>query len=311
LRRSADHVLGTDIRQATDIGDALQLAGLDWGVTTVDDTDGLSIGMGAAEQSVFMPDRKLIVRDDQPIVLGMVSSSYAPLGNQTAFAPADKARELGAVFSSAGESDYGRKSWVTMDLPEAEVMIGGKDAVRFQIEFRTSHSGDGAVSGRVRGRRLWCLNGCSARLHSPAQWSVRHTDSAEDRLMLAATTIRGAVQWAKEFAALGEQLISTPMPLPMYERYIDTIYPRPDESRKVAVEKWERRRADLMGLFRTSQLQADGRGSLWAGVNSVTEYEQWWRAARSDESRARRQFDGASDRFSAQAFALAGDLIST
>lgn len=309
LRRAADRVLGTDIGHAANVVEALQVAGLDWGVVTADDTDGLSVGVGDEERSVFMPDRKLVLRDDSPIVLGMVSAGYSPLSNRVAFAPADRARELGAVFAAAGESDYGRKTWITMNLPEATVMIGGKDVVTFQIEFRTSHSGDGAVLGRVRGRRLWCLNGCSSKLQSPSQWSVRHTESAEERLLLAATTMRGAVQWAKEFAALGERLIASPVPRALYEQYIDTLYPRPDDARKVAMDRWERRRADLIGLFATSQLQADGRGTAWAAVNAVTEHEQWWRGARTDESRARRQFEGGSDRFSAAAFALMRDMV--
>ncbi|WP_042376413.1 DUF932 domain-containing protein [Gordonia alkanivorans] len=302
LRRPAEAVLGTDVRQARNIDEVLHIAGMDWDIVTADDADGLSVGIGDRERSVFMPGRKLLMRADAPVVLGMVGTGYEPLSNREAFALADVAHSMGAQFTSAGESDHGRKAWVSMDLPEAAVKIGGKDLVQFSIDFRTSHAGEGSVAGRVRGHRLACLNGLSVSLSSDSAYAERHTASVTQRLAFAERVVRGAIQWAKEFSALGEALITTPTSRSEFRAYVEHLYPEPDPDRKVAHDRWAARQADLMGLFTTSTLQSEGRGTSWAAVNAVTEHDQWWRSARSDESRARRQFEGDSERFSAHAF---------
>lgn len=310
-RVRADLVLGSDISQAADVDEALKIAGLDWGITTVAGDTGLSVLGDDGEFSVFAPNRKLLLRDDKPIVLGMVgATSYTVVDNRTAFSLADDARKMGAVFTAAGELDFGRKTYVTMNLPEAGVVIGGKDAISFDLRFRADHAGTGAVTMELEGTRLWCLNGCTTRLSLPIRWVIRHSSTAEQRLATVSTAMRGAFQYAKEFAALGERLISSPMPLDQYLTYIDTLYPRPDAARKAAVTRWEKRRDDLVGLYRTSQLQQDTPGTAWSAVAAATEYDQWFRNARSAESRARRQFTAGEESFTARAFDLVQTMVA-
>ena len=307
-RVAADAVLGSDISRASSVEEALQIAGLDWGIRTVSGDQGLSVIDGATEISAFAPGRKLLLRDDSPVVLGMVGHAYKELPNREAFALADEAKKMGAVFASAGESDYGRRAYLTMNLPEATVQIGGKDVVTWQVRYRTDHAGTGAIIGDIRGRRMWCLNGCSVTTKLPIRWVVRHTSSADERLALAEHTLRGGLQYAKEFAALGERLISSPMPMPQYLRYIDTLWPKPDADRKAALTRWEKRRGDLVGLYRTSALQQDAPQTAWSAAAAVTEFEQWFSPARSAETRARRQFDGRSDEFTTRAFDLVREM---
>ncbi|GAB36269.1 DUF932 domain-containing protein [Gordonia otitidis] len=308
-RVRADLVLGTDISHATNIDDALKIAGLDWGITTVDGDTGISVIGDDGEYSAFAPNRKLLLRDDKPIVLGMVgATSYTVVENRTAFALADNARSMGAVFTAAGELDFGRKTFVTMNLPEAGIVIGGKDAISFDLRFRADHAGTGAVTMELEGTRLWCLNGCTTRLSLPIRWVIRHCSSAEERIAAVSTAMRGAFRYAKEFAALGERLISSPMRLDDYLVYIDQLYPRPDDARKAAVTRWEKRRSDLIGLYRTSQLQQDAPGTAWSAVAAATEYDQWFRNARSPESRARRQFTAGEDSFTTRAFGLIREM---
>ena len=73
--------------------------------------------------------------------------------------------------------------------------------------------------------------------------------------------------------------------------------------------RYERRHADLMGLFHTAAIQQDSPESAWSAVAAVTEYEQWFRPARSELSRARRQLDGDSPRFTARAVTLAREMV--
>lgn len=309
-RRRPEFILGTDTRGQTDLAGVLTAAGLDWGLRTVGGNDGLSVIVDNREVSTFAPERQLVLRDDNNVVLGMVGDGYQAVPNDQAFASTAIAAKMGAQYESAGSIDYGRKAFVTMSLPEATVRVGGKDVVTFSMFFSTDHSGGGAVAGKIRGSREWCQNGATVALREKMSWSVRHTATAGERLAMVEDTVRGCLRYAKEFAALGEQLICAPMSKADYETYISALFPRPAATAAPAAHaRYERRRADLLGLFHTAAIQQDAPESAWSAVAAVTEYEQWFRSARSDLSRARRQLDGDSPRFTANAFAVAREMV--
>ncbi|MFC0313618.1 DUF932 domain-containing protein [Gordonia phosphorivorans] len=309
-RRRPEFILGTDTRGQTDLDGVLAAAGLNWGLRTVSGSDGLSVIVDDREISTFAPERQLVLRDDNNVVLGMVGDGYQAVPNDEAFASTAIAAKMGAQYQSAGSSDYGRKAFVTMTLPEAEVRVGGKDVVSFSLLFSTDHSGGGAVAGRIQGVRQWCTNGATVPLREQMSWSVRHTATASERLAMVEDTVRGCLRYAKEFAALGEQLICAPMSKSDYETYINALFPRPDANAAPAAHtRYERRHADLMGLFHTAAIQQDSPESAWSAVAAVTEYEQWFRPARSELSRARRQLDGDSPRFTARAVTLAREMV--
>ncbi len=295
-RLPAQSVLGTDIAAATDTGEALRMAGLDWGLT-VHDTDNMTLLGDTGVISTSLPGQRMIMRDDTYQGLAVVGSRYTPVSNAAAFALADDARLLGATFAHAGELDFGRRTFLTMDLPEARVHVGGKDIVDFGIVFRTSHDGSGSIVGEVTGKRLVCTNGLTLGIGSAHRWSIPHTASAHDRMDAARVLLQGATRYAKEFAAIGELLISRPMTVTEFTTYIDTLYPQPDESKKAAVTRWENRRVELLDLFRLAATQEEGRSTQWAALNAVVEWEDWGRSVRTsdgetaDQARAARQFN--------------------
>ncbi|WP_418345890.1 DUF932 domain-containing protein [Rhodococcus pyridinivorans] len=295
-RLPAQAVLGTDIGSATSAAEALRTAGLDWGLT-VHDTDNMTLLGESGVISTSLPGMRMIMRDDTYQGLAVVGSRYTPVSNAQAFALADDARLLGATFAHAGELEHGRKTFLTMDLPEARVRVGGSDLVDFGIVFRTSHDGSGSIVGEVTGKRLVCTNGMTIGLGSAQRWSIPHTASAHDRMDAAKVLLQGAMRYAKEFAAIGEMLISRSMTLAEFIAYVDTLYPKPDEAKKAAVTRWETRRADLLQLFRSAPTQEEGRMTHWAALNAVIEWEDWGRSVRTsagetaDQARAARQFN--------------------
>ncbi|WP_171018619.1 DUF932 domain-containing protein [Rhodococcus sp. Q] len=78
--------------------------------------------------STSIPGQKLLLRDSFT-TLARVGSGYEPVDNRAAFDLADHARQLDGMFAHAGEYDHGRKVFLTMDLPEARMNVGGKDLV--------------------------------------------------------------------------------------------------------------------------------------------------------------------------------------
>jgi phage/plasmid-like protein (TIGR03299 family) len=292
-RLPAQAVLGTDVAGSRDTAEALRTAGLDWGLT-VHNTDHLTLMGESGLINTSLPGQRLIMRDDTYQGLAVVGSRYTPVTNADAFAIADNARDLGATFAHAGSLDHSRKTFLTMDLPEARVRIGGKDVVDFGIVIRTSHDGSGSISGEISGKRLVCMNGMTVGIGEAQRWSIPHTASAHSRM--AEILLQGAFRYAKSFAAVGEMLISQPMTSREFADYIDALYPKPEESQKAARTRWENRRGELMQLFNIANTQSEGRATRWGALNAVVEWEDWGRGVRTstgesvDQARAARQF---------------------
>lgn len=285
-----DAQIGTDISAATDVSDALRIAGLDWGLIdmpsptlAVFDEDGIT--------NVTMPDRRLIVRDDTNVVLSTVGSRYVPLSNAEVYAVADHARNLGARFSAAGEVSYGRQTFLTMEVPEAAVNVGGNDPITTKVVLRTSNDG-GVAMASVSAMRKVCTNGMTIGVGTPQSWEIRHSASAVQRLQEAEHAMAGAMRYAKEFAARAEHLAATPMSTNEFDRFLADLHPRPDQERKAAHTRWENRRDTLMSLWSESITQEEGRRTRWGALNALVEYLDWHKPIRGgEEARALRQLD--------------------
>lgn len=285
-----DAHIGTDISAATDVTDALRIAGLNWGLRDIPEPT-LAVFGSDGITNVTMPDRRLIVRDDTNVVLSTVGSRYVPLSNAEVYAVADHARALGAKFSAAGELAYGRQTFLTMEVPEAAVNVGGNDPITTRVILRTSNDG-GCALASVSAMRRVCTNGLTIGCGVPQTWEIRHSASATQRLQEAEQAMTGAMRYAKEFAARAEQLAATPMSTNEFDRFLADLHPRPEEERKAAHTRWENRRDTLLDLWSESYTQEEGRGTAWGALNAYVEYLDWYKPTRGgEEARALRQLD--------------------
>lgn len=298
-----DAQIGTDISAATDVSDALRIAGLDWGLIDMP-SPALAVFGEEGITNVTMPDRRLLVRDDTNVVLSTVGSRYVPLSNAEVYAVADHARNLGAKFSAAGEVSYGRQTFLTMEVPEAAVNVGGNDPITTKVVLRTSNDG-GVAMASVSAMRKVCTNGMTIGVGTPQSWEIRHSASAAQRLQEAEHAMAGAMRYAKEFAARAEQLAATPMSTNEFDRFLADLHPRPDQERKAAHTRWENRRETLMGLWSESITQEEGRRTRWGALNSLVEYLDWHKPIRGgEEARALRQLDDTNAAIRQRAYRL-------
>lgn len=288
--------LGTNITDATCLDDALRTANLDWSVIQ-HKADNLTLFADDDIVTTSIPGKDLLIRSDNNQTLGVVGSRYTPVSNADAFSMADAAHRLGARFAYAGELDHGRKTFLTMTLPEASISVGGHDLVEFSIKFTTGHAGCAPITGEAIGTRLVCTNGMRSSFGTNHKWNIRHTATADHRLEQAETALQHAFAYAKEFSAAAEHMISTPMSRREFTEFIDTLFPEPEEgctSRKRNL--WETRRRNLLSLFGTYETQEEGRETRWAGYNSVIEWLDWFRPAQGgEEGRALRNFETGND----------------
>ncbi|ANE05499.1 DUF932 domain-containing protein [Corynebacterium crudilactis] len=305
-RPYAPRVLGTDISTATNLSDALNDANLAW---TLNETpaENISLLTDDGVTTTSIPGHRLLMRSDNHTTLGVVGSRYTAVNNADALALADSAKMLGAKFAYAGEQDHGRKVFLTMSLPEAQIAVGGHDLINFDLVLRTSHDGSGSIVGEAMGTRLVCTNGMRANIDGTQQrWSIRHTRNADNALYQARDALKHTIAYAKAFSAHAEQMISSKFSERDFSALLDTLYIAPDEDDSPRrINTWNRRRDDLMDLFRKNDTQEEGRNTRWAAWNAIVEYNDWYRPANNgDTGRANRNFNGDSTGTSARAFSL-------
>lgn len=298
-------LLGTDVSAANSLEDALRLAGLDWGLVD-QPAENLSILTSDGITSTSIPGHRLLMRSDNNVTMGVVGGRYEAVDNASAFALADAAKSLGATFSHAGEIDGGRKTFLTMDVPEATFAVGGFDLLEFGVTLRTSHDGSGAILGAVEGTRLVCTNGMRTSLEAGRNWSIRHTRSADSRMEDARDLLRHAFTFAKEFTAAATELIETPFSTNDFDQMLGILLPAPDEDATARVINGHQRRRDqLMDLWASAETQEEGRNTAWAAYNAVVEWDQWIRPANNgDEGRALRNFNTNAAGLPERTFAL-------
>lgn len=301
-------VLGTDLEGITSIEDALDVAGLNWGIQ-IEDATNLAVTTEEGVISTSIPNMRLVMRDDTHLTLGVVGGRYHPVDNHSVFAMGEHILDQGGVLAEGGVLDGGRKAFMRFDLPGTSIEVGGKDLIKFGVVIRANHDGSGTVTAGIEGHRLICTNGMTVKMKGLAhQFAIRHTASAQDRLGEARRVLSGTMQYAKSFAAVADEMLSRKFTQADFKRYIDALYPRPDENEKRAVTLWENRRSELLALYRFAETNDLGRDTEWAAFNAVVEYLDWGAPVRSsnratpEEVRAQRQFEGTNREMKNQAF---------
>lgn len=292
-RTFASRSLGADISSARSVDEALVLAGLDWGIEE-HPADSFALTTAEGVTMTGMPGMRFFLRSDTKQALHLGGGRYTAVTNADAFAPADIAVAMGARLASGGALRGGRQAYLELDLPDSAVKVGGVDLLSAQLLCRTAHDGSGRVTGEARIRRLVCTNGMTADIGFPATFAIGHTSSAHDRLKAAKEMMQGAVRFAKEFAAVADHMLDTPMNEREFGAFVDTMYPEPDtDAREHGT--WERRRGELMELFRFAETNDLGRGSRWGAYSALTEYLDWFAPVRGDDdARALRQLDNVA-----------------
>ena len=203
-------LMGTlaDVSDARTINDVLDLAGLDWEVGLRDlhfypyDED---------DETAAVPDQYAVVRD-LTTPLGVVGQRYTPIQNRDAFAPLAYLEAEGFIsgYEQAGMLGDGQRVFVIANLAEQMRL---SDEHHARILFSTTHDGSGAFSVRAMIQRLWCANQIP-RLNqqgSSLGISIRHTQSAEQRLSAVKHQVMAEMKWIEEYEDGYQRLLDTPI----------------------------------------------------------------------------------------------------
>jgi len=134
-------------------------------------------------------DKFAIVRKDNDYPLGIVGSKYTPVQNIEAFNFFDDIAQDGiAQYETAGCLGNGEIVFVTAKVTES--MTIHNDQIDKYLLFSLSHDGSSAITVAYTPIRVVCNNTLTLALQgSVNKVSIRHTQSAHEKLIAAKTTL--------------------------------------------------------------------------------------------------------------------------
>lgn len=252
---------------------------------------------------IHAPELRTITRpmpDGSTKILAATGSRFTPIQNADAFAVADDlvadhgSKIVGAAdFRSGGSSllvvDVNRP--VTLRLPN-----GTEDVSDLSLIIRNAHDGSAALTFALTSMRLACTNALRASIAGArASWKVSHTPNSAERVNLAMQSIREVVAYQDAFTVAAQAMVDQAMTDAEFSKIVARIWPiATGKEDSKAGQHAQAMREDVGTLYQSSETLEGARGTLWGGLQALTEWYDWSRPVRSDDA-DRTRAEGALD----------------
>lgn len=283
-RSAAWHHLGQRTDKAVNWKEAMQLAGLDW---TVMKRPLFARSNSTGTELFEIPDQVGIFRDSDGAYLGTVGDGYEPIQNIRAFEFIDTLLESidGAHYDSAGALQRGNIIWVSATVPMGFEVTPG-DRHETYLNFSTSHDGSLKARGKLMTTRVVCWNTLSSGLkESSAEFSVKHTASAESKFAAARELMQGVRQNVATLTEKLRTLASRRMTRDTMVDVMDRLFPKAKKEKSTRRDNVVK---DVLAAYESNDRNAfpEQRGTAFNLLNAVTEYTDHQRTARVTDAKA-------------------------
>ena len=263
------HGLGSVIPGGTtDIDEVLRLGRLDWEVRKV---AALYEWEGEIRQHA---EKFHTVREDTGAALGAVGKDYAVFQNRRVFEFLEELTgRFDLVWESAGALRDGRRTFVTVRLPESVVIDKGglNDEIVLYLAAINSHDGTRQSESLVTPWRIACGNTERFASRDAAhRWAMRHTSGGLDNLKEARRTLGLTLDYAKAFEREENQLVRTELGIDQFHDLVSSLWPLEEDASDLAIASSTRRHDELDGMFR-EEARKVGR-TAYAAERTVTDY---------------------------------------
>lgn len=157
------HGLGTKVPGDLSPEQMLQVAGLDWKVSTKPCYTRIG-------DRYVRIDRQTLVRSTDDKVLDVISNDWEPLQNETAFAFFNNFVEMGDMsMETAGSLKGGRLVFGLAKINEGFSLFGGKDVVEGYLHFTNPHIYGRSIDIRFTPIRVVCHNTLTLSLNTKSR----------------------------------------------------------------------------------------------------------------------------------------------
>jgi phage/plasmid-like protein (TIGR03299 family) len=236
-------------------------------------------------QYVKALDQRMIVREDNNAVLGVVGKKYRVIQNETHIDCISPLVDNGfASYDTAGLVYGGQIGWVMLKL-KTEITLPGNDRVMPYLMALWSHNGAFSTRFFPSPMRAFCANVLSSLIAGASNGiNVRHTKSSEARMEEAKRVIETSQGFYTDFQARATKLMTTRMTDGQMINLTDYLFPsKEEEDGTVKVStRTKNIREKVLDLFSNGagHETANIRGTAWAGYNAVAEFTDHHRSTR-------------------------------
>jgi phage/plasmid-like protein (TIGR03299 family) len=323
LRQAGWHNLGRVVEKPLSDPGILDAAGLNWSADT------LPLYTNAMDP---VSSHLAVKRSDTSAILGVVGTGYKPLQNAALLDFfRDVAGTADMTIETAGALGAGEVVWALARIPGLTLQKG-EDMSQGYMLIRNNHDGQSSVRVVPTMVRVVCQN--TLRMAESAEhrsrrangrntlsggYTVRHTSGMVAALADIADAYARTMKDYEETRAAFSALTSKPLSSAAFDKLMAAVFAREDgEAEGKRAAAMSKARADKVAAILASPTcnVAGTAGTLWAGLNAITEYvdhDARTRGAADDSDAAQRFasscFGGEGDKRKATAWEAALALV--
>jgi phage/plasmid-like protein (TIGR03299 family) len=254
------HGLGAVVEEAPTSADAIRIAKLDWSVEKHDlYADGRKV-----------PGYFATVRQDTKEALGIVGKQYQVVQNVDAFAFVDDImgqQEYPCVYETAGSLWNGRRIFLLVKLPEAEIL---GDKVENYLFFSNGHDGQSGLMCGISPVRVVCNNTLHLAIRSAKRtWYAKHTSGLDSRKQDAIASLGYAVSYLDAASGLAEQMAAIKLDV---RKFIKDLFPLAEGATKITKEHNEILKSKVLSIHNRKDDLSNFRGTGWGAYNAVADF---------------------------------------
>ena len=257
-REATWNKVGTDIRDANSVKEALQISGLDYEVVKAP----IYLSNGHRIKDQFATKKK---GTDE--VFGIVGKDYTIVQNEEAFSFVDGIISEGLTFVKAGETSY--MNYIITSLPEQYIL---DDKFKPYIIFQNSHAGATTLKAAICPLRIICQNQFTmAFRNSENKISIRHSSSIHEKMDEAQHILQFNAEYMDSFNKMANEMAANKIGDEKALDIIDKYFLVDDNASTRKVNSNEEKKAILLNAYNAEDNQ-NFRGTQWGLVNAFSDY---------------------------------------
>jgi phage/plasmid-like protein (TIGR03299 family) len=277
-KEPAWHGLGKVLKDAFTADVALKQGGLDFDVVKI---------QNQLETGLVIPDSFSLMRTDRIDnangILGSCGKQYHIVQNEDLFSFFDfLVEDNHAIYQTAGALGNGERVWILARLPK-DIVVGNDDVVNQYILVTNAHTGKHSALAMVTPVRVVCNNTLNMALKGKSNFvTIRHFKNATEKLQEAHKLLGFTTKYYDELSATYNKMQKKVVSDSDVTRWVKKILGTPSQD-KISTKKLNHVQS-IMNLYESGEGAQFSRGTLWGFVNAVTEYADFEKVVRGDES---------------------------
>ena len=250
--------IGSNIRKASTVQEALEISGLNYTVEKVP---------VYLDNGLQVPGAFCTKREDSDITYGVVGSQFEIVQNIEGFDFINNMIPEGLKFLKAGENK--KFIYIIAQLPSIDVL---GDEVAPHIIFQNSHSGSTTLKATIAPLRIVCENQFNMTFKKANnKISLRHTKSIKGRLHTAQEVLIQSSEYLSEFQKSALLMAQKKVSKSQVDDLMDKIFYIKEEFTPTQVRRVEEKRDRFLQAYQAEDNQ-NFIGTQWGLVNAYTDF---------------------------------------